>query len=177
MVNNPNIRFAGFSDEWEERELGDATNIKNGKGHSNLARGNIPMYGTGGYMSDVNASLSDVDAIGIGHRGTIGKPHILKSPFWAIDTLFYAVPNDDVDINFVTYSLTTFEWRKYNETLAVPTIPMDRVKRTIISLPSKQEQEKIGKMISLIDSIIDNYSEELDLLKQLKKGMLQNLFI
>lgn len=177
MVNNPNIRFAGFSDEWEERELGDVTDIKRGKGHSDLTQGSIPMYGTGGWMSDVNASLSDVDAIGIGHRGTVGKPHILKSPFWAIETLFYAVPNDDVDINFVTYSLTTFEWLKYNETLAVPTIPMDRVKRTRINLPSKQEQEKIGQMINNIDSLIDNHNKKVALLKDLKKGLLQNLFI
>ena len=173
----PELRFAGFADDWEERKLGDVSNIKNGKGHSGLTQGNIPMYGTGGYISDVNASLSDVDAIGIGHMGTIGKPHILKSPFWAINTLFYAVPHDDVDINFVMYSLTTFEWSKYNETIAVPTIPLDRVKTTKLKLPSKQEQQKVGQIISLIDSIIDNYSREVTQLELLKKGLLQNIFI
>ena len=173
----PEWRFAGFADDWEECKLGDVSNIKNGKGHSGLTQGNIPMYGTGGYISDVNASLSDVDAIGIGHMGTIGKPHILKSPFWAINTLFYAVPHDDVDINFVMYSLTTFEWSKYNETIAVPTIPLDRVKTTKLKLPSKQEQQKVGQIISLIDSIIDNYSREVTQLELLKKGLLQNIFI
>ena len=40
-------------------------------------------------MLSVNDALSyDRDAIGIGRKGTIDRPYILKAPFWTVDTLF-----------------------------------------------------------------------------------------
>ena len=60
------------------------------------------MYGTGGYMLSVDEALSeDEDAIGIGRKGTIDNPYILRAPFWTVDTLFYVIPRDKYDLNFV----------------------------------------------------------------------------
>lgn len=65
--------------------------IRNGKDYKHLTEGNVPVYGTGGYMLSVSEALSYNDAIGIGRKGTIDKPYILEAPFWTVDTLFYAV--------------------------------------------------------------------------------------
>lgn len=57
--------------------------VCSGRDYKHLEAGNIPVYGTGGYMLSVSEALSyDVDAIGIGRKGTIDKPYILKAPFW-----------------------------------------------------------------------------------------------
>ena len=46
-------------------------------------------------MLSISRALSyDRDAIGIGRKGTINNPFILKAPFWTVDTLFYAVPKN-----------------------------------------------------------------------------------
>ena len=176
-ATEPEIRFVGFADDWEERKLEDIADVKDGKDHGKLSHGDIPMYGTGGYMHGVNKSLSDIDAVGIGHRGTIGKPHILKSPFWAISTLYYAVPHDAIDIKYLMYNLSLVEWRRYNETIAVPTIPKDRVKSTSVNLPSYHEQQKISGLLNVIDEMIDSYSDEISKLEQIKKGLLQQMFV
>ena len=56
--------------------------MNSGKDYKHLSRGSIPVYGTGGYMLSVSDALSyDKDAIGIGRKGTIDKPYILKAPF------------------------------------------------------------------------------------------------
>ena len=53
-------------------------------------------------MLSVDKALSyDVDAIGIGRKGTIDKPYILKAPFWTVDTLFYSIPKEKNNLDFV----------------------------------------------------------------------------
>ena len=90
------IRFKGFTDPWEQRNaneelelrseewyiasIGDIVSIGN-EDYNIFRMGTIPVYGTGGYMLSVNDALSyDRDAIGIGRKGTIDRPYILKSP-------------------------------------------------------------------------------------------------
>jgi type I restriction enzyme S subunit len=70
--------------------LSDAVDVCSGCDYKNLSAGTIPVYGTGGYMlsGDKALSYSD-DAVGIGRKGTIDKPYILRAPFWTVDTLFY----------------------------------------------------------------------------------------
>ena len=119
----PVIRFSGFTDAWEQRKLGDVVDIRGGRDYKHLSNGDIPVYGTGGYMLSVNEALSyDEDAIGIGRKGTIDKPYILNAPFWTVDTLFYAVPRDKYDLNFVFDIFQTIDWKKKDESTGVPSL-------------------------------------------------------
>ena len=82
--------------------MGDVVDLCGGRDYKHLSNGDIPVYGTGGYMLSVNEALSyDEDAIGIGRKGTIDKPYILSAPFWTVDTLFYAVPRKKYDLDFI----------------------------------------------------------------------------
>lgn len=76
----PDIRFKGFTDAWEQRKLEKFIEVKSGKNYKHLNEGTVPVYGTGGYMLSVDQALSDVDAIGIGRKGTINKPYLLRAP-------------------------------------------------------------------------------------------------
>ena len=63
----PTIRFKGFTEEWENSRLDEVIDLKSGKDYKHLSDGNIPVYGTGGYMLSVNDALSHKDdAIEIG---------------------------------------------------------------------------------------------------------------
>ena len=74
--------------------------------YKHLGEGDIPVYGTGGYMLSVDKALSeDKDAIGIGRKGTIDKPYILRAPFWTVDTLFYCIPKHNYDLDFTILPL------------------------------------------------------------------------
>lgn len=67
---------------WEQRKFSDVVDIGGGMDYKHLEEGDIPVYGTGGYMLSVNKALSDdKDAVGIGRKGTIDKPYILRAPF------------------------------------------------------------------------------------------------
>lgn len=93
----PKLRFQGFDEDWKKKRLDEIIQLNSGMDYKHLEDGDIPVYGTGGYMLNVNKALSyNEDAIGIGRKGTIDKPFILKAPFWTVDTLFYAIPKKNV---------------------------------------------------------------------------------
>ena len=93
MIIEPKLRFkqddgSDFSD-WEEIFLGKILDFGSGKDYKHLLNGDIPVYGTGGFMTSVNEFLYDGKSVCIGRKGTINKPIFLTGKFWTVDTLFY----------------------------------------------------------------------------------------
>ncbi|MDA5555112.1 restriction endonuclease subunit S, partial [Streptococcus thermophilus] len=172
----PELRFKGFTDDWEKRKLGDFIDVKSGKDYKHLNSGSIPVYGTGGYMLSVDRALSDIDAIGIGRKGTIDKPYLLKAPFWTVDTLFYAVPKQNIDLQFSLSIFKKINWKKFDESTGVPSLSKTVINSVGASVPSYEEQQKIGAFFKHLDNTIALYQRKLDLLKEQKKGFLQKMF-
>ena len=176
--NVPEIRFKGFTEAWEQRKLGDVVDVRSGKDYKHLSEGNIPVYGTGGYMLSVNQALSyNEDAIGIGRKGTIDKPYILKAPFWTVDTLFYAVPSQNSDLDFVFDIFQNIDWKKKDESTGVPSLSKTAINEIDISAPCLEEQQVIGSYFSKIDNLITLHQRELEKLKNIKKSCLENMFV
>lgn len=172
----PELRFKGFTDDWEERKFADFIDVKSGKDYKHLNSGSIPVYGTGGYMLSVDRALSDIDAIGIGRKGTIDKPYLLKAPFWTVDTLFYAVPKQNIDLEFSLSIFKKINWKKFDESTGVPSLSKTVINSVGASVPSYEEQQKVGSFFQQLDNTITLYQRKLDLLKEQKKGYLQKMF-
>ena len=172
----PELRFKGFTDEWEELKFADFIDVKSGKDYKHLNSGSIPVYGTGGYMLSVDRALSDIDAIGIGRKGTIDKPYLLKAPFWTVDTLFYAVPKQNIDLQFSLSIFKKINWKKFDESTGVPSLSKTVINSVSVSVPSYEEQQKIGSFFKQLDDTIALHQRKLDLLKEQKKGYLQKMF-
>src|SRR5574337_222555 len=172
----PELRFPGFTDDWEERKFADFIDVKSGKDYKHLNSGSIPVYGTGGYMLSVDRALSDIDAIGIGRKGTIDKPYLLKAPFWTVDTLFYAVPKQNIDLQFSLSIFKKINWKKFDESTGVPSLSKTVINSVGASVPSYEEQQKIGSFFKQLDNTITLNQRKLDLLKEQKKGYLQKMF-
>ncbi|MDF8366228.1 restriction endonuclease subunit S [Weissella paramesenteroides] len=176
MGMQPKLRFKGFTDDWEKRKFDQMMSVNSGKDYKHLEKGNIPVYGTGGYMLSVNAALSYDDGIGIGRKGTINKPYVLYAPYWTVDTLFYAVPNKGYDLNFVFNLFQLINWEKYDESTGVPSLSKKTINQIQQLAPKFNEQVKIGNLFSLLDNLITVNQRKVDLLKKKKTGYLQKLF-
>ena len=173
----PEIRFAGFTDPWEQRKLGEVANVCSGRDYKHLAEGPIPVYGTGGYMTSVSKALSyDEDAIGIGRKGTIDKPYRLQAPFWTVDTLFYAIPEASSDINFLLCSFLNVDWKSKDESTGLPSLSKRAINETEVLVPDNGEQRQIGAFFDRLDSLITLHQRKYDKLCVLKKSMLDKMF-
>ena len=174
----PELRFPGFTDAWEQRKLSDILKVNSGKDYKHLDQGNIPVYGTGGYMLSVNESLSNIDAIGIGRKGTIDKPQYLKAPFWTVDTLFYLTALDKHSILFLYYLMQLIPWKKFDESTGVPSLSKTTIDNISGFVPSNsQEEELISALFNQLDKSITLHQRKLDHLQLQKKALLQQMFV
>jgi type I restriction enzyme S subunit len=177
MGNTPNIRFIGFTDDWEQRKFSDVVEIGSGMDYKHLGEGDIPVYGTGGYMLSVDSALSEEkDAIGIGRKGTIDKPYILRAPFWTVDTLFYCIPKENHDLDFINCLFQTVDWKKKDESTGVPSLSKVIINNVEAVVPSFDEQKKIGEYFNNLDHLITLHQRKCDEMKKMKKFMLQKMF-
>ena len=176
-MKSPKIRFKGFDGDWEQRKLSDVVDVRSGRDYKHLEEGDIPVYGTGGYMLSVSEALSDdEDAIGIGRKGTIDNPYILRAPFWTVDTLFYAVPREKHDLNFVYGIFQNINWKAKDESTGVPSLSKATINAVSTMTPDYEEQRLIGEYFSNLDHLITLHQKKCEQLTILKKYMLQKMF-
>ena len=173
----PKRRFPGFEGEWEEKKLGEIVEVNSGKDYKHLVDGEIPVFGTGGYMLSVSEALSFRDGIGIGRKGTIDKPFILKAPFWTVDTLFYCIPKDEYDLQFVNSLFNLVKWKEYDESTGVPSLSKVSINNIQVFSSSLDEQKIIGRFLMQLEKQISLQQQKLDKLNDLKKAYLNELFV
>ena len=160
------MMFTTSTFSWEQRKLGELVDVCSGRDYKHLSEGTIPVYGTGGYMLSVNDALSyDRDAIGIGRKGTIDRPYILKAPFWTVDTLFYAIPREKVDLNYAFDIFQNIDWKKKDESTGVPSLSKTAINDIDVLAPKHDEQQIIGQFFAAIDNLITLHQRKPFLMK------------
>ena len=162
---------------WEQRKFSEIVDVCSGRDYKHLDEGPIPVYGTGGYMTSVSEALShNRDAIGIGRKGTIDKPYLLKAPFWTVDTLFYAIPKSDINLEFALCSFLNVDWKSKDESTGLPSLSKESINEAVLSVPNVVEQNHLGNFFADLDRLITLHQRKYDKLVILKKSMLEKMF-
>ena len=172
----PKLRFNGYTNDWERKELNNILKINSGRDYKQLNSGNIPVYGTGGYMLSVNDKLSDTDAVGIGRKGTIDKPLYLKAPFWTVDTLFYCTSKENSDVKFIYLLFQIINWKRYDESTGVPSLSKNTISNIKTYVPKIKEQDYISKLFFSLDNTLQLHERKCEELALIKQALLQKLF-
>ncbi|MBF7140660.1 restriction endonuclease subunit S [Pediococcus pentosaceus] len=180
----PELRFAGSADAWEERKLKDVVEkqIKGKAQFEKLAPGEVEYLDTsrlnGGQAILTNGlkdvTLDDILILWDGSKaGTVyhGFEGALGSTLKAYRT--------SANSKFVYQYLKRHQDNIYNNyrTPNIPHVQKDFLNVFTISVPVSDEQEKIGSFFKQLDDTIDLHQRKLDLLKEQKKGFLQNMFV
>lgn len=172
----PKLRFKEFSDEWVEKPISKALKIGSGKDYKHLNIGDVPVYGTGGYMLSVDKYLYDGESVCIGRKGTIDKPIFLNGKFWTVDTLFYTHSFNNSIPKFIYSIFQKINWKLYNEASGVPSLSKSTIEKIKINLPTLPEQQKIADCLSTWDEVIETQKSLIEAKKLYKKGMMQKIF-
>lgn len=177
------MRFPEFqnTEGWKEYKLKSLCEIGNGKDYKHLDSGNIPVYGSGGYMTSVDDFLYDGESVCIGRKGTIDKPIFLTGKFWTVDTLFYTHSFHDCLPKFLYLIFQQINWYKYNEAGGVPSLSKTTIGEINVFVPvgekgELKEQQKIVDCIFSLDELIEATAQKVGALKEHKKGLMQRLF-
>ena len=196
--NIPEVRFAGFTDDWEQRKLGEIVGIYDGvhqtpkyqdSGIMFLSVENISTLQSTKYISEedfkrdykVYPQENDILMTRIGDVGTtnVVTDNTLKAYYVSLALLKYKNTNpyflsNAMQSNYVQKGLA-------NRTLktAVPMkINKDEIgKVDVILTAAVEEQSKIGSYFKNLDNLITLHQRELEILKNLKKTCLKRMFI
>ena len=171
----PALRFPGFTEEWKEYAIGEILSIGNGRDYKHLHNGDIPVFGTGGYMTSVDDFLYDGASVFIGRKGTINKPLYYNGKFWTVDTLFYTYSFTDVLPEFVYCLFQTINWLKYNEASGVPSLSKATIEKIKVCIPSMNEQDKLSNLLFLLDKRIEVQNKIIEKYESLIQAMCDTL--
>ena len=200
----PELRFPGFTDDWEERKLGEVGKTKSGIGFPDAQQGGkqvtpfykvsdmnnpgneVVMMNANNYASDSQLKENKWNPINPQNSGVVFAKvgaAIFLDRKRIVDTSFL------IDNNMMSY-LFDSSWNRYfGKTLfeklrlsifaqvgALPSFNGSDVEDIKVMIPEESEQKMIGDMFEKLDDIIALHQRKLDLLKEQKKGYLQKMF-
>ena len=200
----PEIRFAGFTDPWEQRKLGEVARRvtrKNENGDSDLPLTISAQYGLVDQRTFFNSQVASKDMSGyfLLHRGEFAynKSTSTDSPWGAIkrlekydmgcvSTLYICFELLSGDPDFLVTYYETDRWYKSVQLIAAEgarnhgllNIAPDDFFETQICIPKRiDEQRRIGAFFDRLDSLITLHQRKLELLRNIKKSMLDKMFV
>lgn len=172
----PKFRFNKFLESWKRLKYEDVIEVNSGKDYKHLDKGDIPVYGTGGYMLSVSEAITNKDGVGIGRKGTINKPYILKAPYWTVDTLFFCIPKNKYNLYFINAIFERTQWERFDESTGVPSLSKLTINNIQNYFPSFDEQSAIGSLFCTLDDLLSSYKDNLANYQSLKATMLSKMF-
>lgn len=143
--------------EWKLCSLGELITFQ--RGHDlpkkAMVEGNYPVVGSNGIIGYHNEYTTEAPSITIGRSGNVGNPFIVYGPSWSHNTTLYIKEYKDCDPVFIYFFLKTLNLGNYAGGSAVPTLNRNHIHSLLVRVPSeKQEQEKIGNFLKLLDEKI-----------------------
>ncbi|MDU9726079.1 restriction endonuclease subunit S [Helicobacter pylori] len=160
---------------WQRVRLGDILTLKHGRDYKKFKLGNIPVYGSGGYMLSINNFLHNGESVCIGRKGTIDKPIYLNGKFWVVDTLFYSYSFKKSIPKFIFYAFSIIKWSNYNEATGVPSLTKMTISNIEILLPPLNEQIAIANILSALDHEIISLKNKKRQFENIKKALNHDL--
>ena len=196
------LRFAGFSGDWEKRQLGELAERTGSGGTPSSANpryygGSIPFLSigdiTGRFVDTTQKTLTEEGltnsaawvvpqgAISLAMYASYGKSAILSRPMATSQAFFNVVFTSDATRDFI-YSRfqcaeVRHEWDAMVSTGTQPNLSGSKLKKWEISLPPLPEQRLIGQFFKTFDSLIAAAEERTRALKETKSAYRQRMFV
>jgi type I restriction enzyme S subunit len=199
--NVPEIRFAGFTEAWEQRKVGELASDTYGGGTPATSKdefwhGNIPwiqssdltehqVFGvvprkhiTKSAVMNSAAKIVPENSLAIITRVGVGKLAIM--PFsYTTSQDFLSLSGLKTDVEFTAYLI----YRKLQGELnsvqgtSIKGITKDELLAKEVLVPERKEQEAIGSFFRQLDNLITLHQRELEKLQNLKKACLEKMFV
>ena len=199
----PELRFAGFADDWEERKLGELALVLTGFPFKNedfvdngkylvITNGNIQNESStvdvslGNRVDDLSDEIKEryylnKNDILVTMDGTVGRTaKVVDDNLILAQRVARLVANKNTEFVYQWLNQGSFfnEMTKVSHGGTIKHISLNEISNYSATVPSNNiEQQKIGSFFKQLDDTIALHQRKLDLLKEQKKGFLQKMFV
>lgn len=166
-------------DHWKELLFKQCVTINNGRDYKNIeSTEGVPVIGSGGQFTYCTEEMYNGEVIFLGRKGTIDKPIYYKGPFWAVDTMFYAIPNKKFCAKYLYYLSTCFPFKGISTQTALPSMTQTALKNVVVFTPSLAGQQRmvtyLDTKLSEIDHQVSILTSKRDAYLRLKKSIINH---
>ena len=183
--NVPEIRFSGFTEDWEQRKLIDVAemfdNLRIPVTASDRVEGNTAYYGANGIQDYVDGFTHDGEFVLIAEDGAndlINYPvNYVKGKIW-VNNHAHVVSGkkSELDNLFLTARIKSMNISHWLVGGGRAKLNGDVLKKIPLTLPIYEEQKKIGAFFKQLDDAIALHQRKLEKTKALKSAYLSELF-
>ena len=193
-MGKPEIRFNGYTDDWEQRKFGDLGSVAMCKRvfkEQTTSVGEIPFYKIGTFGAEPDAFISrelfeeykskfqypNVGDMLISASGTIGRTveYSGEEAYFQDSNIVWFKHDDRIDNSFLRCIYNIVKWNGI-EGSTIKRLYNDNFLKTEFYMPTAGEQAKIGAYFRSLDHLITLHQRKCDEVKKLKKYMLQKMF-
>lgn len=158
-------------DHWKELLFKQCVTINNGRDYKNIeSTEGVPVIGSGGQFTYCTEEMYNGEVIFLGRKGTIDKPIYYKGPFWAVDTMFYAIPNKKFCAKYLYYLSTCFPFKGISTQTALPSMTQTALKNVVVFTPSLADQQR---MVTYLDTKLSEIDHQVSLLTSKRDAYLR----
>lgn len=191
---NPEIRFSGFTDDWEERKLGELGSVAMNRRifkEQTSENEEVPFFKIGTFGSKPDAFISrelfeeyklkypypEIGDILISASGSIGRTVVYQGEdkYFQDSNIVWLKHDNRLDNKFLKQFYSIVKWQGL-EGSTIKRLYNKNILDTDISIPSTIEQNKIGMFFEQLDDTIALHQRKLNGLKNVKKAMLEKMF-
>ena len=191
----PELRFFGFTNDWEQRKLGDIGTVQMNKRifkTQTSTSGEIPFYKIGTFGKTPDAYISrelfeeykkkypypKKGDLLLSASGSIGNvvEYNGEEAYFQDSNIVWLEHGATISNRFLKAFYSVVNWEGIEGT-TIKRLYNKTILDTPITLPSFEEQEKIGNFFTVLDKVITLHQRKLEIYKKLKKGLLQKMFI
>ena len=183
----PEIRFKGFTDEWEQRKLDDVVEfldtMRKPLEGAKRASGPYPYYGASGIVDYVDGYLFDEELVLLSEDGANITDRnypvcfLASGKYWVNNHAHVLRTKKENENNFICNSLERKDYTQYNTGMAMPKLNKETCRKIPVLCPAFEEQQKIGDYFRSLDHLITLHQQKCEELKKIKKFMLQKMFV
>ena len=190
----PEIRFEGFTDPWEQRKLGEFGSVAMCKRiykEQTSEQGDVPFFKIGTFGTNPDAFISNElfdyfkrtypyptpGTLLISAAGSIGRvvEYQGEKAYFQDSNIVWLEHDQRLNDTFLKPLYSQIEWglegstikRLYNKDLL----------SAEVTIPGSREQKEIGRFFAKLDDLITLHQRKLDLLKNMKKSLLDKMFV
>ena len=192
--NVPKLRFPGFTEDWEQRKLGDLVKVEMDKRiykEQTSAEGEIPFYKIGTFGGKADSYISEdlyneytrkyphpkEGDILISASGSIGRTVVYhgEKAYFQDSNIVWLNHNGALNNEFLLQFYSRVIWAGL-EGSTIKRLYNKNILETEINVPDIREQKNIGEFFTQVDNLITLHQRKLENLKLKKKALLQKLF-
>lgn len=182
VLNVPHLRFPEFTEEWERKRFKDVCNITTGNKNTQDKSddGIYPFYVRSQIVERINSWTFDGEAILTAGDGVgVGKVFHYSTGKIGVHQRVYILSDFKCDGKYLySYFAGNFYNRvkRMSAKNSVDSVRMEMIADMPISLPSNEEQKKIGHLLALLDERIATQNKIIEKLQSLIKGLNDSLY-